>query len=199
MAEATCIALDGLEAEHSPFRYFSSTRVFNNGLEKTLFDWLESTDMWGLTETDFYTQYEFSLLEIALPEPLRCITSEDTISAITDAFARSFDVPPLELAGITAHKLTDGHRMGIHNDFIGPEETHRLIVQISPGWAYNKGGFLMLFHSRDPQDVAQVIRPLDNTGIGFEISQRSYHAVSTVYDFCRYTVVYTFKLGTPCN
>lgn len=194
MNEANCISLSGLETEHSPFRYFSSTRIFNNGLEETLFDWFEQTEDWGLTEADFYTQYEISLLEVDLPQPLQCLINEATISAIAEVFVRSFDTSSLELVGVTAHKLVNGHRMGVHNDFIGPEETHRLIIQISPKWHDSNGGYLMFFNSNDPKDVAKVIRPLDNTGIGFEISQYSFHAVSTVYNFCRYTLVYTFKL-----
>ena len=58
----------------TPFPHFSATSVLSDGLEKKIYEWLESTSEWLLVETDFYEQYEFSLLGIILPKDLRCLT-----------------------------------------------------------------------------------------------------------------------------
>lgn len=179
--------------EEQPFKTFSLVNVLKNGLEKKLFEWFESTDAWGYTETDFYTQYEFSLFDVNLPDILKCLITENTLKSIEQEFIKIYSITSFQIVGITAHKLVDGYKIGVHNDFIGDEETHRFLIQVNPNWKEENGGFLMLFNSSDSKDVAKIIMPLNNTAFGFEISPKSYHAVSTVYNFSRYTIVYTFK------
>ncbi len=179
-----------------PFPHFSTNRVLNDELAQSLLYWLKSCDHWQFTKTSFYTQYEFSLLEMVLPQQLTSLSNQEFIDKIASVFKSTFNVDKLELVGITAHKLIDGYKMGVHNDFIGNEESHRLVIQLNDGWKENNGGYLMLFNSNDPNDVASLIIPIHNSGIGFEISSQSYHAVSTVYDFERYTLVYTFSTGS---
>ena len=181
------------ETEMQPYLHFSSTDVLQDGLEKELFDWFESTDAWGLTEMDFYTQFEFSLFDVTVPDKLKALLSENAVEAIVKQFVSICNTSNLTLVGVTAHKLVDGHKIGVHNDYIGDEETHRLVIQINPGWEESNGGYLMLFGSEDPEDVQQLIMPIDNSAFGFEISNQSYHAVSRVNNYSRYTLVYTFK------
>jgi Rps23 Pro-64 3,4-dihydroxylase Tpa1-like proline 4-hydroxylase len=187
------IALANPKYNDIPFPHFSSGYIINAGIDCELLNWFEHTRLWSLTETDFYSQYEFSLLEIELPERLKCLIEASSVDAIKTYFEHAFGVAGLVLVGITAHKLIDGHRMGVHNDFIGKDESHRLVIQINENWVQENGGFLMLFGSKNPQDVSKVVQPLHNSGIGFEISPNSYHAVSTVHNFKRYTLVYTFN------
>ena len=47
--------------------------------------------------------------------------------------------------------------------------------------------------SLSESDLTKVFAPVMNFGFGFEISNISNHAVSKIYDFCRYTLIYTFK------
>ena len=56
----------------------------------------------------------------------------------------------------------------------------------------SRGGFLMLFNSWDPADVHRVLMPLAGSVVGFEISEKSNHAVSMVLDGERFAVVYSF-------
>lgn len=179
--------------EEQPFNHFSVAAVLKNRLDEKLLQWLEITDNWEFTETDFYTQYEFSLLNVEVPEDIRVLLHEQTINDIINEFAKVQPELSLELVGLTVHKLLDGYKMGVHNDFIGSEESHRFLIQINAGWEEENGGYLMLFNSMNSEDVTNIISPLNNTGFGFEISPKSFHAVSTVYDFLRYTLVYTFK------
>ncbi|GAB2563501.1 cyclophane-containing peptide 2OG-Fe(II) oxygenase YhhC [Spirosoma areae] len=179
--------------EERPFPHFCSKSVFSPALEKDLYSWLSSTIIWELTRTEFYEQYEFSLLHVKLPSKLRCLVEDGLINAIKAQMEATFEVNGLELAGATVHKLTDGQHIGVHNDFIGKEESHRLLIQINFNWTEDNGGYLLLFNSANAEDVSDIILPVSNSAFGFEISNKSNHAVSKVYDFSRYTLVYTFK------
>ncbi|RFZ94135.1 2OG-Fe(II) oxygenase [Mucilaginibacter conchicola] len=192
LPEIIDIPLHSSVLNREPFPHFSVNEALSQRKAGELLDWFEANAYWSFTETDFYTQYEFSLLDLELPEHLRFLNSLATLDALAERFSHLFE-RPLKVIEITAHKLVNGHRMGVHNDFIGSAETHRLVIQLNDHWTDENGGYLMLFHTKNPSDVAKVVRPLHNTGIGFEISDHSYHAVSTVHDFTRYTLVYTFN------
>jgi Rps23 Pro-64 3,4-dihydroxylase Tpa1-like proline 4-hydroxylase len=194
MLESEVIALANLKFNNSPFPHFSSSAMFREGLENKIFNWLQVTDEWKFTQADFYTQYEICLLNMPLPDELQFLVSNHTVAVLTKKLNSLFEKQSLKLVDVTAHKLIDGHRMGVHNDLIGPDETHRLIVQINPNWQPENGGFLMFFNSEKPDDVFAIIKPLNNSAVGFEISDHSYHAVSTVHNYNRYTIVYTFNL-----
>ncbi len=193
MQKFNCINLSAREAESVPFQHVCCPSVLERGIENQLYEWFEHTDEWSLTEEDFYTQYEFGLSENNLPENLQCVIGSDTIDAIQIALKTTFSVKSLKTVSIVAHKLIPGHKIGVHNDYINSEETHRLVIQINPHWDEANGGFLMLFNSARAEDVSKIIRPINNSAFGFEISDKSYHAVSTVRNFSRYSIVYTFK------
>lgn len=176
-----------------PFPYFCTPAIFTAEFEHAVCAWLRQAQTWEFTRTDFYEQYEFSLLALDLPPPVQPLISPATIARLQAAMAVKFQVGALELVDVTIHKLTDGQRIGIHNDFIGGAESHRLIIQLNQGWTPEHGGYLMLFSSASAQDVQQLVVPASNSAFGFEISPASYHAVSTVREFSRYTLVYTFK------
>ena len=96
----------------------------------------------------------------------------------------------------TAHKLVQGQTIRIHNDYIPGEETHRLLLQLNRGWRDAQGGYLMLFNSQDPSDVHRVFLPANDSVVGFAISERSNHAVSTVHGGERFTIVFSFYYDT---
>lgn len=193
MQKLSCINLSAGEPELVPFPHFCCPSVLVGGIENQLYEWFEDTNEWSLTEEHFYTQYEFRLSENNLPENLHCVISSDTIDTIQSTLKKTFGIKSLETVSIVAHKLVRGHKIGVHNDYINSEETHRLVVQINPNWNEANGGFLMLFNSPRAEDVSKIIQPINNSAFGFEISDKSYHAVSTVHNFSRYSVVYTFK------
>jgi len=179
----------------NPFPHFCSTSILQKSIESKLFDWFEHTGEWNLTKTEFYEQYEFSFLNVMLPKDLQCLISQKTVAIIEKEFKNVFNAKSFELVGVTAHKLTNGQRIGVHNDFIQGEETHRLVIHINPTWTDSNGGFLILFNSENSEDISKIIMPMNNSAFGFEISNRSHHAVSKIYDFSRYSIVYTFKEG----
>jgi Rps23 Pro-64 3,4-dihydroxylase Tpa1-like proline 4-hydroxylase len=187
------IDLSAAELENKPFPHFSAGEVLQNGTEHLLFDWFQQTDTWELVETDFYAQYEINLLKVKLPLLLQFLVSEDEIRHVKERLNGFFHTPSLDLVGIVAHKLVDGQKIGIHNDFIDGEETHRLIIHLNPDWTEENGGYLMLFGSENVDDLSKIIQPGHNTAFGFEISSASHHAVSKIYKYVRYSLIYTFK------
>lgn len=186
-----------LTAEAQPFPHFMAPAVLPVGLAERTLAWLEGSTAWQLTTTSFYEQYEFSLFGAKLPASVRELVSPVLLDAARRQLEEILAAGPLELTDVAVHKLTDGHRIGIHNDYLGQAESHRLLIQLNTGWQPDHGGYLLLFNSADANDVHSLVAPHHNSAVGFEISPRSHHAVSMVYDFHRYTLVYTFKRRQP--
>lgn len=191
--ETTCFDLESAHVEQTPFPHFSTTSVLPDTIIADIFEWFQDTKIWDLVETDFYEQYEFSLLHIEIPDHLKCLVSEETLHYIEEKYIQQFKINGFTLVDVVAHKLVNEQKIGIHNDFINGEETHRLVLHINPYWKDENGGLLLLFKSSKPEDMFKIVKPVDNTVFGFEISRNSHHAVSKIYDYTRYTIVYTFK------
>jgi Rps23 Pro-64 3,4-dihydroxylase Tpa1-like proline 4-hydroxylase len=181
-----------------PFTYFVAPRVFNARISIEVLDWLERGAPWKLIETDFYEQYEFSLSDGEINGPLALLQEMTYLEALRGRMEELFGTRLDEKIDMTVHKLVPGQRIRLHNDFIDGGETHRLLVQLNRGWTEVDGGFLLFFNSPDPADVHRVFGPVHNSAIGFAISPESNHAVSTVHEGERFTLVYSFY-GKCCD
>ena len=181
-----------LEASTTPFSYFLADTCLAPQAEQEALDWLDAGAPWRLKETDFYEQFEFSLFDAALPPALASLVSSEGLAATRGFIERSLDCRLTERVDVVAHKLVEGQRIGIHNDYLSGQETHRLTIQINRGLSDEDGGFFMMFNSFDAGDVHRIIRPVSNTGVGFAIGPESHHAVSRVHGGNRYTLVYSF-------
>ena len=51
----------------------------------------------------------------------------------------------------------------------------------------------MLFNSADPTDIHKLFRPVNLSGLLFEISAASHHAVSQVHGGARYSLIYSLR------
>jgi len=193
MPETEILNLSSTVVYNTPFPHFSSTSVFTDGFESVIYDWLQSTLEWELVETDFYEQYEFSLLNIELPNDKKCLIETHFLNLIKNKFCEAFQFSKFKLVDVVAHKLVNSQHIGVHNDYINGEETHRLVLNFNPDWTEENGGYLLLFNSSKVDDMSKVVSPVNNSAFGFEISKKSHHAVSKIYDFIRYSIVYTFK------
>ncbi len=157
--------------------------------------WLETDAPWRLKRTDFYEQYEFDCRDSCSAEAafltsaavLRLVRSE-----MEDIFSTAFE----DEISVVCHKLVRGHRIGIHNDYLDGEETHRLIFQLNRGLSEEDGGFLMLFGCDDAADVQKVLRPLHLGAFAFGISKDSFHAVSKIHSGVRYSLIYSFRAAS---
>ena len=161
-------------------------------MQQALLDWFENCAPWRLVETDFYAQYEFSMLDTALPARVSPVASMDRLATIRGDMAALFGVSFEDRVRLVAHKLLPRQKVAIHNDYLAGEETHRLIVQLNRGLRDEDGGFFMLFNSFESKDVHRILRPVGGSGLGFEIARNSNHAVSKLHRGERYTLVYSF-------
>lgn len=185
-------ALEAVELRDAPFRYFLARRGLAPDVEQALLEWFETDAPWQLVETDFYEQYEFQMLDVALPESVSPLTSPDNLSTLRREMAEIFDVAFDEQILVVAHKLVPGQRIAIHNDYLVGKETHRLTIQLNRGLRDEDGGLFLLFNSFEPSDIHRIIRPVCGSVIGFEIGENSHHAVSLLHGGERYTLVYSF-------
>ncbi len=152
---------------------------------------------WALRIESFYEQHEFSLLATALDDEIADLVSPTFIEAVCEELRAWFGVDEgLVLVDVVAHRLTSGQTIRIHNDYLDGQETHRLMIQLNDGWSVERGGLLMLFAGDTPESLRHIVMPTHASGFAFEISPSSYHAVSTIRDGERYTLVYTLRPPT---
>jgi hypothetical protein len=177
----------------NPFVHATSGRCLPFEMGDAVLTWLETDAPWRLKQTDFYEQFEFDCKDSrsAVASFLRSAMVLDLVrSEMEDIFAKAFE----DEISVVCHKLVQGHRIGIHNDYLdGDEETHRLIVQLNRALSEDDGGFLMLFGSDDAADVRKVLRPLHLGYFAFEISKDSFHAVSKIHSGVRYSLIYSLR------
>lgn len=180
-----------------PFPHLRIPNILLQDDANSVLDWLSSRAPWKLRIEDFYEQHEFSFLSTNLSVEVEPLIAPSTIASIKSALHGAFALSAeLVLVDVNAHRLTPGQTIRIHNDFIEGQETHRLLIQVNNGWTQDKGGLLMLFHGQSPEEISNIILPRHGTGFAFEISPRSFHAVSTINDGERYTIVYSFRTSS---
>jgi Rps23 Pro-64 3,4-dihydroxylase Tpa1-like proline 4-hydroxylase len=180
-----------------PFRHVRIPTILSEEQAGAALDWFECRAPWSLRVADFYEQDEFSLLATELSETIKFLVEPMFLRTIRQAIQDDFGLPlPPTLIDVNAHKLTQGQTIRIHNDYIEGEETHRLLIQLNRGWTTEQGGLLMLFSGPAPEDVYGVILPRHRTGLAFEISPYSFHAVSQIKCGERYTLVYSFRASS---
>jgi len=184
--------LSSVEAFSSPFEFFVSPLALRDDLSTRLLEWLETEAPWRLVVTDFYEQYEFSLWDVNVPPQLLVLLDSNFLGELKRRMGALFNVELSSDIDIAAHKLISGQRIRLHNDFILGEKTYRLLIQLNQGWKDAHGGLLLFFNSSDPADIHKVFRPTHNSAIGFVVSPTSNHAVSTIHDGERFTLVYSF-------
>jgi Rps23 Pro-64 3,4-dihydroxylase Tpa1-like proline 4-hydroxylase len=175
-----------------PFHYFLSRGALTADAALRTLEWLETYPSWTLVETDFYEQYEFTLNEIELPEPVSFLRERSFLETLRQRVASLFSVDLEERIDSTVHKLISGQRIRVHNDFIPGQETHRVVINLNRGWHDANGGLLLFFNSSDAFDIHRILRPIHNTSVAFAISHDSLHAVSTVHNDERFSLVYSF-------
>jgi Rps23 Pro-64 3,4-dihydroxylase Tpa1-like proline 4-hydroxylase len=191
------ILVGQLELFDQPFPHFTKPVGLGTEVASDLLAWLESAAPWRLMETDFYEQYEIDLRTCPRTLELSSLTDAGFLAKLTRLVEVTFDCKLSSEVECSAHKLVSGQTIRIHNDLRPRGETHRVLVQLNRAWEQSHGGFLMFFGSSEPSDVAKLLAPLHDTVVGFEISERSHHAVSTVHAGDRYTLVFSFRRSPP--
>jgi Rps23 Pro-64 3,4-dihydroxylase Tpa1-like proline 4-hydroxylase len=180
-----------------PFPHFHLACAMSLPFAEQLLAWFEQGAPWRLKVASFYEQYEFSLLDPGLPIDFASLCDAATITYLRRTIESLFQTSLANVVDVTAHKLSTGQRIRIHNDYIPGRETHRLLVQLNRDWSDDCGGVLLLFQRPEPDAVSRMIRPVNRSALGFAISPNSHHAVSTVHKGQRFTLVYSFYERAP--
>jgi Rps23 Pro-64 3,4-dihydroxylase Tpa1-like proline 4-hydroxylase len=180
----------------SPFCHTTKANLVSDETADGLLRWCENEAPWKLRIASFYEQWELHLDTDVLPHHLKEIVSDETVCRLVDVMLKPIVQKSLNLVEVTAHKLVPGQTIGIHNDYIGDEETHRLLIQLNRNWNVESGGVLLLFGSDQPDDIRRAVKPAHRSGFAFEISPNSFHAVSRMVSGERYTLVYSFRAAS---
>jgi Rps23 Pro-64 3,4-dihydroxylase Tpa1-like proline 4-hydroxylase len=177
-----------------PFPHVSISHVIERKDADRLLQWMKTRAPWTLRVENFYQQYEFSFLSINSELEFEGLLTDFFIGDVAHALKRAFTITgELQVIDVGAHMLKPGQSIRIHNDFLDGEETHRLLIQLNEGWEAEHGGLLMLFRDQQPESLSKTFIPSHGSGFAFEISPSSFHAVSTVRERERFTIVYTFR------
>lgn len=187
--------LDSITFEASPFEHFTG-HCETPAASMEWLDWLEREAPWELTKTEFYEQYEFSLLHAPLSAHVRYLACPETLIALRRQMSEYFRQPLDERVEVTAHKLVSKQTIRMHNDYIPGGESHRLLLQLNRSWEPSYGGYLMFFSGPGPETISKLVEPRHRSVQAFAISPRSHHAVSTVHAGERFTIVYSFFPGS---
>lgn len=186
------IDLSNAQVASDPFAHFYAEDVLDAGAAEAALEWFEDGAPWQLTVADFYEQHEFSLIDSTPPPAVASLRDARTLARLRHDVGFLLGAELSDVVEVTVHRLSEGQRIRIHNDYIPGCETHRLLIQLNRGWSENQGGLLMLFGGSMPEDLRRIVPPSHRTALGFAISPDSHHAVSAVYSGHRYTLVYSF-------
>jgi len=191
------INLDTAQLVQTPFKHFAIKDCLAKSAGDKLLQWFETAAVWKDQEIpDFYSMNVLELTDAELPQDIGWINHPDCLRSVRSDLERLFSRKLLGAIKIDAHIMTPGHRIGIHTDFGSTKMTHRLVIQLNRGWAVSNGGRLVLLPERSPEESKEkqkIYFPLHCSAVGFEISDRSYHAVTPILSGERYTLRYSVE------
>jgi|GEM_PF-603801 len=178
-----------------PYKHLFVPKVFDPKFADAMLREIEGLP-WTLSTTEFYEQYEVSLLDTErsfndtafdrLREVALSASFRKLISAITGKGG-------LKVADVACHRSTTDQQIGIHNDFYPGGETCRFTIHLNPAWQLDEGGLFVTFSSVDSSTMEAAYLPIMNSALVFEISPKSFHAVTAVTSTRpRYSIVISF-------
>ncbi|WP_437505526.1 cyclophane-containing peptide 2OG-Fe(II) oxygenase YhhC [Sorangium sp. So ce1099] len=186
-----CLA--GAALATQPFPHFIVEGLLDPATLEALLGWFETGAVWSVQNSSFYSQHGCSNLNEILPSSSRAILGAEDLLAIQAHLERLFSVKLTDRVYIAAHKLLPGQGIGIHTDrpYRG-SETHRFLLHVNRAFEDSYGGHLLFFTRNDPGAIAQIVRPVTNSAVGFALSESSFHAVNDVSDGVRYSLVFSY-------
>lgn len=192
------INLEQLQVWSKPYKFAKATDFIVEEQADLALNWLCKNAPWHLTETDFYSQYEFLLSEGNVPQGCLFLISKETKQKLKKLVEKQFGCHLKDDIDVVAHRLSNRQAIGIHNDYIDQKdvdfevESHRLLIQLNTGWKESNGGLLEVFNSDDIEDKFCSVIPYHRSMFMFEISSDSHHAVTETLIGERYTLIYNF-------
>lgn len=178
-----------------PYRHLFIPEVFETGFADALARDIEGLP-WRLATTDFYEQYEDSLIDTERPyvgSPLDGLREVAMDPEFAEFIGSLTSQGKLEVVDVACHRSAAGQQIGIHNDFYPEGEVCRFTIHLNPGWTLEDGGLFVTFAAADSSAVRAAYLPTMNSALLFEISPASFHAVTEVTTVRpRYSVVISF-------
>jgi hypothetical protein len=179
-----------------PYPHFEAANCLEAGIAESLLAWLSEEAPWQPRKLQGYDGYADISLQIAgLPPRLKFLLAPETLSHLRMSMGSFLRTEAEGYVKVTAHRLVAGSSLKPHCDLAPLRFTHRLLVQLNRGWTRENGGLLCLFHgdpSVEKNTKQKLILPVNGSAFAFEVSRRSFHAVTPVVAGERYTLSYTF-------
>jgi len=158
--------------------------------------WLTEKAQWQPRKLDGYLGYcDISLQYGDLPRRLNALLALEALSELRASMGSFFQMDAKGYVRVTAHRLLAGSSLKPHCDLAPLKFTHRLLIHLNRGWTRDNGGLLCVFDgnpSAKKQTKQKLLLPAHRSAFAFEISNRSFHAVTPVVTGERYTLSYTF-------
>lgn len=146
---------------------------------------------WAEARQAFYLQREVDLKDSPYYKALFNIRVRQELASAASHF---FGVPLGADFDVAAHKMVKGDYIGVHTDENLHGETHRMTVTLNDQWAASEGGVLLALNGGSLSSMRDAWLPTANNGFLFEVSERSFHAVTPIVgDRARYSLIITFK------
>ncbi|MGB6159039.1 MAG: cyclophane-containing peptide 2OG-Fe(II) oxygenase YhhC, partial [Acidobacteriaceae bacterium] len=182
--------------QRNPFPHVVVPDCIDQNVAESLLKWFERIAPWQASSiNDFYQLFDLDLRTVALPPDLRILLDDAFLEDLCKRVGELMESRLSPRIDVTAHKMLPGCHIGIHNDFGTTGQTHRLLIHLNRGWRAENGGLLMLFGNEQPSADSEDTKcfvPHHGRAIGFEISPRSFHAVSKISSGERYALCFSF-------
>lgn len=190
---STLLTLDHLVSSNLPYAHFIAPQCFEQGLAMSLLEWFDEEAAWKIHRVpDFYEVYDLDLIATPFPAKLSIMREKTLYIEVRNALESHFKTNLSESVHVLIQKMTKAQSIRVHNDWSPEGPTHRFIVHLNPGWEPGHGGEFVVMQKPDGLPLATCL-PDHRSGIGFEISERSYHAVRPVIAGNRYSVVFSYR------
>src|SRR6185436_3289122 len=193
--DATFRVLREQFSKAEPYRHIFVPEAFDRDFAEAMLRDSEGLP-WSLSTTEFYEQYEVSLIdtEQSLDNSAYDLLREIAMSpAFIDLIGTITGQGSLRVADVACHRSTTGQQIGIHNDFYPGGEVCRFTIHLNPAWQLDEGGLFVTFASADSAAMNAAYLPAMNSALLFEISPKSFHAVTAVTSSRpRYSIVISF-------
>lgn len=146
---------------------------------------------WVEARQAFYLQREIDLKDCPY---YKTLFDTRVRQEMASAASRFFSVRLGADFDIAAHKMVKGDYIGVHTDDNSHGETHRMTVTLNDQWAASDGGVLLSLNGGSLSSIRDAWLPTGNNGFLFEVSERSFHAVTPIVgDRARYSLILTFR------
>jgi hypothetical protein len=179
-----------------PYPHFEAADFLATEWADSMLGWLTEEAQWQPRKLDGYAGYcDISLQYGDLPRRLNALLALEVLAELRGSMGSFFQMDAEGYVRVTAHRLLAASSLKPHCDLAPLKFTHRLLIHLNRGWTRENGGLLCVLDgdpSAKKRTKQKLILPAHRSAFAFEISNRSFHAVTPVVTGERYTLSYTF-------